>query len=128
MVAAAGSRPSSSRSGQARCSSSSRRTYQIDNTPNNHGDHLGSAYQEGWYGYVLKDLRVAQAPPVAQKLRARPSAGGGRLAACRKALQASLKSALGEKSTAAYPADDVCKAGDGERVPATRCASARSAA
>ena len=32
-------------------------TYQIDNTPNNEGDHLGSAYQEGFYGYVLKDLK-----------------------------------------------------------------------
>ena len=38
-------------------------TYQIDNEPNNHGDHLGSAYQEGFYGYVLKDLkRVLHAP------------------------------------------------------------------
>ncbi len=27
------------------------------NLPNNHGDHLGSAWQDGWYGYVLKDLR-----------------------------------------------------------------------
>ena len=24
---------------------------------NNHGQHLGSAYQDGWYGYVSKDLR-----------------------------------------------------------------------
>ena len=24
---------------------------------NNHGAHLGSAYQDGWYGYVSKDLR-----------------------------------------------------------------------
>ena len=31
-------------------------TYAIDNAPNNHGDHLGSAYQAGFYGYVKKDL------------------------------------------------------------------------
>src|SRR3712207_799713 len=29
----------------------------IDNAPNNHGEHLGSAYDGGWYGYVNKDLR-----------------------------------------------------------------------
>ena len=86
-------------------------TYQIDNTPNNEGDHLGSAYQEGFYGYVLKDLKRVLKRPVAQKYAA-AFCGRGRLDACRKALQASLKSALGEKSTATYPADDVCKAGD----------------
>jgi acyl-homoserine lactone acylase PvdQ len=31
---------------------------ELDNTPNNNGDHLGSAYQDGWYGYVSKDLRT----------------------------------------------------------------------
>ena len=29
----------------------------LDNEPNNHGAHLGSACQDGWYGYVNKDLR-----------------------------------------------------------------------
>ena len=86
-------------------------TYQIDNTPNNEGDHLGSAYQEGFYGYVLKDLKRVLKRPVAQKYAA-AFCGRGRLAACRKALEASLKSALGEKATDTYPADDVCKAGD----------------
>ena len=33
------------------------KTVAIDNPPNNHGDHLGSAYQGSWYGYVSKDLR-----------------------------------------------------------------------
>ena len=32
-------------------------TTQLDNAPNNHGDHLGSAYQGAWYGYVRKELR-----------------------------------------------------------------------
>ncbi|MFL5885139.1 MAG: penicillin acylase family protein [Thermoleophilaceae bacterium] len=31
---------------------------ELSNDPNNHGDHLGSAYQDGWYGYVSKDLRT----------------------------------------------------------------------
>jgi acyl-homoserine lactone acylase PvdQ len=29
----------------------------LDNPPNNEGQHLGSAYQDGWWGYVSKDLR-----------------------------------------------------------------------
>ncbi len=29
----------------------------VDNDPNNSGQHLGSAYDNGWYGYVQKDLR-----------------------------------------------------------------------
>jgi len=29
----------------------------IDNDPNNGGGHLGSAYDNGWYSYVQKDLR-----------------------------------------------------------------------
>src|SRR5207248_6017210 len=31
---------------------------ELSNDPNNQGDHLGSAYQDGWYGYVSKDLRT----------------------------------------------------------------------
>jgi len=36
----------------------------IDNNPNNGGGHLGSAYDNGWYSYVQKDLRdlLAQVP------------------------------------------------------------------
>ena len=39
-------------------------TVAIDNTPNNHGDHLGSAFQGSWYGYVSKDLRQTLGDPV----------------------------------------------------------------
>jgi hypothetical protein len=38
--------------------------------------------------------------------------GHGRLAACRRALELSLKKALGQKATGTHPADAVCKAGD----------------
>jgi acyl-homoserine lactone acylase PvdQ len=86
-------------------------TYQIDNEPNNHGDHLGSAYQEGFYGYVYKDLKRALKRPVKQQY-AVAFCGRGKLDACRKALESSLKGALGEKATDTYPADDACKAGD----------------
>ena len=30
----------------------------LDNHPNNHGDHVGSAWQDGWYSFAQKDLRT----------------------------------------------------------------------
>jgi acyl-homoserine lactone acylase PvdQ len=86
-------------------------TYEVDNEPNNHGAHLGSAYQNGFYGYVAKDLKRVLHRPVAQQY-AVPFCGRGELAACRDALASSLSAALGESATDTYPADDVCKAGD----------------
>ena len=46
-------------------------TVAIDNPPNNHGDHLGSAYQGSWYGYVSKDLRSDARRPRARAVLAR---------------------------------------------------------
>jgi hypothetical protein len=66
---------------------------QFDNEPNNHGDHLGSAYQTGWYGYSLKDLRQV----LRRKVRgpfSRTFCGAGDLARCREALRSSLRTAL----------------------------------
>jgi acyl-homoserine lactone acylase PvdQ len=87
------------------------KTYEIDNEPNNHGAHLGSAYQEGFYGYVAKDLRRVLHRKVKQKY-AVAFCGRGRLAGCRSALESSLRAALGESAAQTYPADDHCKAGD----------------
>ena len=42
-----------------------------DNEPNNGGQHLGSAYQDGWYGYVRKDLRTVLGLARARALLAR---------------------------------------------------------
>jgi hypothetical protein len=87
------------------------KTYEIDNEPNNHGAHLGSAYQEGFYGYVAKDLRRVLHRKVKQKY-AVAFCGRGRLAGCRRALASALRAALGESAAQTYPADDHCKAGD----------------
>jgi hypothetical protein len=87
------------------------KTYEIDNEPNNHGAHLGSAYQEGFYGYVAKDLRRVLHRKVKQRY-AVAFCGRGRLAGCRSALQSSLRAALGESAAQTYPADDHCKAGE----------------
>ena len=67
-------------------------------TPNSfHGnghDHLGSAWANGWFGYLQKDLRSILTPRrVRGKYRLR-FCGSGRLGACRKAVRASLAKAL----------------------------------
>jgi acyl-homoserine lactone acylase PvdQ len=83
----------------------------VDNPPNNGGEHLGSAYQGSFYGFVSKDLRMALHRRVRGRY-ARRYCGRGSLARCRRALERTLKAALAEPATAVYPADGVCKAGD----------------
>jgi hypothetical protein len=91
--------------------------HELDNAPNNHGDHLGSAYQTGWYGYAYKDLRRV----LKLKVRAPYSkryCGGGRLARCRAALRGALAEALDVDPATLYrdaacakakkPADQAC--------------------
>lgn len=65
----------------------------FDNEPNNGGEHLGSAYQEGWYGYASKDLRTLLRRPVRGRY-ARVFCGNGNRARCRRALAESLRAAL----------------------------------
>ncbi|MGI8556922.1 MAG: penicillin acylase family protein [Solirubrobacteraceae bacterium] len=66
---------------------------EVDNAPNNHGSHLGSAYDNGWYGYVDKDLRdILGRNPQAPYHHV--YCGSGDLAACRAMLAATLKQAI----------------------------------
>lgn len=88
--------------------------HDIDNTPNGHGDHVGSAYQSGWYGYAYKDLRRV----LGLKVRApygKRYCGGGRRARCASALRGALAEAL-EVGAATLYRDASCagagKAGD----------------
>src|SRR3954447_2631461 len=71
---------------------------ELSNDPNNHGQHLGSAWQSGWYGYVIKDLRTLLRQPVRGRYSrvycGRGRRGGGHLARCRLALRSSLRAAL----------------------------------
>ena len=66
---------------------------ELDNTPNNHGDHLGSAYQTGWYGFVRKDLRTVLKRKVRGKY-SRRYCGGGKIKRCRQVLRRSLRDAI----------------------------------
>jgi hypothetical protein len=79
---------------------------ELSNDPNNHGQHLGSAWQSGWWGYVIKDLRTV----LGRKVRGRYSrvyCGHGVRSRCRAALLSSLRSALKVDPTKLY-ADPVC--------------------
>jgi acyl-homoserine lactone acylase PvdQ len=88
-----------------------------DNAPNNHGDHLGSAYQEGWYGYAAKDLRTILGEPVKERY-ARTFCGKGVLADCRAALRRSLKAAVNVPASELYSGDPLCQAAkrDGDQT------------
>jgi hypothetical protein len=88
----------------------------IDNPPNNHGDHLGSAYQGSWYGFARKDLRTVLGRAVRGRY-ARVYCGRGRPARCRRVLRRSLRAALAVPRSELYGGDAVCqKAGrDGDQ-------------
>jgi acyl-homoserine lactone acylase PvdQ len=88
----------------------------FDNPPNNHGAHLGSAYQGSWFGFVRKDLRSVLGRKVRGRY-AREYCGGGRERRCRRVLRRSLKAALAVPRTELYGGDEACqKAGkDGDQ-------------
>ena len=83
-------------------------TLELDNTPNNHGDHLGSAYQGGWYGYVRKDLRTVLKRKVKGSY-GRRYCGSGKLGRCRLVLERSLREALRVSASQVYGGDKACQ-------------------
>jgi acyl-homoserine lactone acylase PvdQ len=90
-----------------------------DNPPNNHGDHLGSAYQDGWWGQFEKDLRAILGETV-EGAHSRQYCGGadasteGTLATCRQVLIDTLRDAATRTAAQIYSGDDAadCPAGD----------------
>lgn len=90
-----------------------------DNPPNNHGGHLGSAYQDGWWGQFEKDLRSILGETV-QGAHSRRYCGGadenteGTLASCREVLVGTLRDAGTRTATEIYSGDEAadCTAGD----------------
>jgi hypothetical protein len=86
-------------------------TVDADNEPNNGGQHLGSAYQDGWYAYARTDLQTV----LGRKVRgpySRRYCGKGSLMRCRAALRASLRAALSVPASKVYAGDPKCRAGD----------------
>jgi hypothetical protein len=84
-----------------------RAAHELDNSPNNHGQHLGSAYQTGWYGYAYKDLRTVLGQPVKAPYSERYCGAGSR-AACRAALESSLAEAIDVPNDTVYQGDKPC--------------------
>jgi acyl-homoserine lactone acylase PvdQ len=86
-------------------------TVDADNEPNNDGQHLGSAYQDGWYGYVRKDLQSV----LGRKVRSPYSqryCGRGSLKRCRAALRRSLRAAVDVPASEVYGGDPKCPNAD----------------
>ena len=82
---------------------------ELVNAPNNSGQHLGSAWQAGWYGYAQKDLRTVVHRRASGRY-SRVYCGRGSLRRCRNVLAASLRLALRHDSAGElYSGDPVCK-------------------
>jgi acyl-homoserine lactone acylase PvdQ len=82
----------------------------FDEEPNGGGQHTGSAYGRGWYGYASKDLRTL----LRRRVRGRYAwvfCGGGNRARCRRALAESLRAA-GQVSREELYRDPRCARGD----------------
>ncbi len=73
----------------------------------NRNQHLGSAFDGGWYGYVSKDLRTVLGDRVRGGY-SRIYCGAGKLSRCRKALLSSLADALHHDSDAELYPDGSC--------------------
>ena len=73
----------------------------LDDEPNNSGEHRGSAYIAGWYGYAEKDLRsiLGRNPPGEYS---RQYCGGGSRSACETILRDSLKQAIAADRASTY--------------------------
>jgi acyl-homoserine lactone acylase PvdQ len=82
----------------------------LDDEPNAHGTHVGSAYIAGWYGYAEKDLRsiLGQSPPGAYSRR---YCGGGDRTACEQLLRTTLLEAIAQSPATVYQ-DEVCDEDD----------------
>ncbi len=74
---------------------------------------IGSAYIDGWYGFVNKDLRTVVGDDVRGKF-SRVYCGKGSKAKCRRALIKSLKRALAHDSDAELYPDGPCEGGDAQ--------------
>ncbi|MEV0283426.1 penicillin acylase family protein [Kribbella sp. NPDC050820] len=71
----------------------------------------GSAFQNGWWGFVQRDLRKVLGDPV-QTPQPVTYCGGGALAACRTVLADTLLAATKVPAATTYPATADCAAGD----------------
>ncbi|MGH2841847.1 MAG: penicillin acylase family protein, partial [Solirubrobacteraceae bacterium] len=84
--------------------------HELHDDPNAHGGHVGSSYQNGWYGYAYKDLRRVLGLKV-RKAYSRRYCGRGKRTKCRIALRLALLAALDDKPSTLYSDGACAKAG-----------------
>ena len=82
-------------------------TQKIDERPS----AQGSAFQNGWWGFVQRDLRKVLGDPV-KTPQPVTFCGGGSLSECRTVLTDSLLAAIKVPAATTYPATADCTAGD----------------
>lgn len=80
----------------------------IDDTPNGHGAHHGSAYQGAIYGQVQKDLRDLLKIRGVRGRYSRVYCGRGSRKRCRAMLASTLLQAVNTSADKIYGADHVC--------------------
>jgi acyl-homoserine lactone acylase PvdQ len=80
----------------------------IDDHPNGHGAHHGSAFQGAIYGQVQKDLRDLLKVRGVKGRYSRVYCGGGKLSKCRAMLAATLAQAVDTPAENVYGPDKVC--------------------
>jgi acyl-homoserine lactone acylase PvdQ len=80
----------------------------LDDHPNGHGAHHGSAWQGAVYGQVQKDLRDLLKVKKLKGRYSRVYCGGGKLKKCRAMLAATLSQAIDTPADKVYGADHVC--------------------
>ncbi|CAM4098074.1 penicillin acylase family protein [Kibdelosporangium persicum] len=73
--------------------------------------HKGSSFQQGWWGYVQKDVRSVLGDQVASPL-SQKYCGGGTVSGCRQVLLTTLDQAIAAPANQVYPGDSSCAAGD----------------
>jgi hypothetical protein len=80
----------------------------IDDFPNGHGAHHGSAFQGAVYGQVQKDLRDLLKIRGVRGRYSRAYCGGGKLSNCRAMLASNLMQAIDTPADKVYGPDKVC--------------------
>nr|MDQ3092576.1 penicillin acylase family protein [Actinomycetota bacterium] len=94
--------------------------HEPDNEPNNGGGHLGSAYQNGWYGYAYKNIRTILRRDV-EAPYGRRYCGDGSRGSCREVLLGSLREALEVPASELYGGDPQCEGGNDVGFSAQMC-------
>jgi hypothetical protein len=95
--------------------------HKLDNEPNNGGAHLGSAYQDGWYGYAYKDIRTILARNVESSYGWRYCGAGSRRGCREVLLGSSLREALQVPASQLYGGDPQCESGNDVGFSAQMC-------